>query len=129
GEILSHNIGLMSLDQTTVPVSLAYPNQRDRIPTVAAPGFNGFSSFGPYNNFSDKNEISGNMTWVMSSHTAKFGIIFSKYRKNENALAGNNEGAFSSYLNTVPGVGTQDSICAPSVQQTTGTNATQCVTS
>lgn len=125
GAILSHNIGLMSLDQTSVPVNLAYPNQRDRIPTVGGTAFNGFSSFGPYNNFSDKNEITGNMTWVLGSHTTKFGVIFSKYRKNENALAGNNEGAFSTYLNTVPGVGTQDNICAASVQLST----TACSTS
>jgi hypothetical protein len=130
GAILSHNIGLMALDRTSVPVNLAYPNQRDRIPTVAAPGFNGFSSFGPYDNFSDKHAIGGNMTYIFGSHTTKFGLIYSKYRKNENALAGNNEGAFSTYLNTVPGVGTQDSVCAPQVQVTTPpSSATTCSTS
>lgn len=119
GAILSHNVGLMSLDQTTVPASLAYPNQRDRIPTATGMGFNGFSSFGPYNNFSDKHTWTGNMTYILGSHTTKYGVIYSKYRKNENALAGNNEGAFSNFFNTVPGQGTnQESVCAPTVQVT-----------
>ena len=125
GAILSHNIGLMSLDQTTVPVSLAYPNQRDRIPTLTGTGFNGFTSFGPYNNFSDKNEWEGNVTWVHGSHTAKFGIIFSKYRKNENALAGNNEGAFSAFNNTPTNATSQGVVCTAANQTSTGT----CLTS
>jgi hypothetical protein len=117
GAILSHNVGLMALDQTTVPANLAYPNQRDRIPTATGMGFNGFSSFGPYNNFSDKHTYTGNMTYIMGSHTTKYGVIYSKYRKNENALAGNNEGAFSNFFNTVPGSGTaQESVCAPTSQ-------------
>jgi hypothetical protein len=124
GAILSHNVGLMALDQTTVPANLAYPNQRDRIPTATGMGFNGFSSFGPYDNFSDKHTWTGNMTYIMGSHTTKYGIIYSKYRKNENALAGNNEGAFSNFFNTVPGSGTaQESVCAPTVQVTDTTCA------
>ena len=59
------------------------------------------------------------MTYIMGSHTTKYGVIYSKYRKNENALAGNNEGAFSNFFNTVPGQGTnQESVCAPTVQVT-----------
>ena len=102
GAILSNNTGLLALSNTSVPVSLAYPNQRDRIPTVTGTGFSGFSGYGPYNNFSTKNDIGGNLTAIFGSHTAKFGANFSKYRKNENALAGNNEGAFSGFLNTSP---------------------------
>lgn len=120
GAILSRNVGLMSIDQTSVPVSLAYPNQRDRIPTVAAPGFNGFSSFGPYDNFSDKHDISGSVTYIFGGHTAKFGAVFSKYRKNENALSGSNEGAFSTYFNTDPAAASQGSVCAPTQQATAG---------
>jgi hypothetical protein len=125
GAILSHNIGLMSLDQTFVPVDLAYPNQRDRIPTLTGTGFNGFTSFGPYDNFSDKNEWNGNVTWIKGSHTMKYGIIFSKYRKNENALAGNNEGAFSGFNNTPTNATSQGVVCTPTNQSSTGT----CLTS
>lgn len=120
GAILSNNIGLMATSRTTVPVNLAYPNQRDRIPTLSGTGFNGFTSFGPYDNFSTKEDIGGNVTSIVGNHTMKFGGLFSKYRKHENALAGSNEGTFSAFLNTVPGPGTQGSVCAPSQQTATG---------
>ena len=117
GAILSQNIGLLALSNTTVPVTLAYPNQRDRIPTLTGTGFSGFSGYGPYNNFSTKDDIGGNVTWILGSHTTKFGGNFSKYRKNENALAGNNEGAFSGFLNTSASASSQNqgSVCAASV--------------
>lgn len=120
GAILSNNIGLMSTDVTSVPVNLAYPNQRDRIPTVGFTGFNGFSSFGPYDNFSDKHDIGGSVTYIAGGHTMKFGAFFSKYRKNENALGGPNEGSFSTYFNTNPLAPSQGSVCAPSQQATAG---------
>ncbi|MGE3466957.1 MAG: carboxypeptidase regulatory-like domain-containing protein, partial [Pyrinomonadaceae bacterium] len=109
GAILSRNVGLMSNQVTSVPVNLAYPNQRDRIPTLTGTGFNGFSSFGPYDNFSTKDDFGGNVTYIFGNHTTKFGGIYSMYRKNENALAGNNEGSFSGFLNTTPGAGSQGS--------------------
>ena len=120
GAILSNNIGLLSTSNTSVPVNLAYPNQRDRIPTLSGTGFNGFSGFGPYNNFSNKNDFSGNVTYIFGTHTTKYGGSFSKYRKNENALAGNNEGVFSGFLNTpISATATQGVVCAPSQQATT----------
>jgi hypothetical protein len=120
GAILSGNVGFMSTAVTTVPVNLAYPNERDRIPTATGMGFNGFTSFGPYNNFSDKHDWSGSLTYIFGSHTTKFGAIFSKYRKNENALAGNNEGSFSAFNNTVDASPTQGVVCAPTQQATAG---------
>lgn len=120
GAILSSNVGLLATSNTSVPVNLAYPNQRDRIPTVAGTGFNGFSGFGPYNNFSTKDDYSGNITYIFGSHTTKYGVSFSKYRKNENALAGNNEGAFSGFLNTSVTAASQGSVCAPTQQTATG---------
>jgi hypothetical protein len=122
GAILSHNVGLLATSNTSVPVNLAYPNQRDRIPTLTGTGFNGFSGFGPYDNFSTKDNFGGNATYIFGTHTTKFGGNFSKYRKNENALAGNNEGGFSGFLNTsaaAPATN-QGSVCAPSQQTTTG---------
>ena len=116
GAILSHNIGLMSKDVTNVPVNLAYPNQRDRIPTLTGTGFNGFTSFGPYNNFSTKDDIGGNITYIFGNHTTKFGASFSKYRKVENALAGNNEGFFSNFENTNAESAVQGTVCAPNAQ-------------
>jgi len=116
GAILSSNIGLLAKNNTNVPVNLAYPNQRDRIPTVTGTGFGAFTGFGPYNNFSTKDDVGGNITYILGNHTTKFGGSMSKYRKNENALAGNNEGAFTGFLNTTAASPTQGTVCAPNEQ-------------
>ena len=102
GAILSENIGLLALQNTTVPVTLPFVNTRDRIPTVTGNGFTGLTSFGPYDNFSYKHNWSASLTQVIGSHTLKYGAVYSIYRKNENALAGNNEGNFSAFSNTQP---------------------------
>ncbi len=102
GAILSENVGLLALTNTTVPITLPFANQRDRIPTITGNGFTGLTSFGPYDNFSYKHNLSGNVTWIKGSHTMKFGGVFSVYRKNENALAGNNEGIFNSFSTALP---------------------------
>lgn len=115
GAILSHNVGLLSTSNTNVPVNLAYPNQRDRIPTVTGTGFSNFSGFGPYDNFSTKDDYNASVTYIFGSHTTKFGAEFSKYRKNENALAGNNEGVFSGFLNTIAASPIQGVVCANTV--------------
>jgi hypothetical protein len=107
GAILSENIGLLALRNTQVPITLPFANQRDRVPSISGNGFTGLTSFGPYDNFSDKHNYTGTATWLLGSHTVKFGAVYSLYRKNENALAGNNEGFFSAFPNTLaPGVGT-----------------------
>ncbi len=101
GAILSENIGALALTQSQVPITLPFANQRDRIPTVTGNGFQGLTSFGPYDNFSYKRNWSGGITWVSGNHTMKYGVVFSQYRKNENALAGNNEGLFSVFSATL----------------------------
>lgn len=102
GAILSENVGLLALRNTTVPITLPFANQRDRIPSISGNGFTGLGSFGPYDNFSYKHNITGTTTWITGSHTIKFGGVYSLYRKNENALAGVNEGSFSSFPTTRP---------------------------
>lgn len=98
GAILSKNVGLLALTNSPIAPPLAYPNARDRVPTVSfASGFTSLTGFGPYNNFSWKSNASGSVTWVAGVHTIKFGATYSKYRKNENALAGFNEGQYSGF--------------------------------
>lgn len=123
GAILSKNIGLLSNTVSSTPAILAYPNQRDRIPSVTGLGFSAFTGFGPYDNFSNKNDFNGNVTYIFGSHTTKYGGGYSKYRKNENALAGNNEGLFSTFNNTPNAAlaANQGVVCAPSQQTATGT--------
>ncbi len=102
GAILSQNVGTLALSNTSVPVTLPFVNTRDRVPTITGNGFTGLTGFGPYDNFSYKHNFTGTLTGIFGNHTAKAGAIFSYYRKNENALAGNNEGVFNSFSNATP---------------------------
>ncbi len=101
GAILSNNVGLLALTNSNIPVTLPYQNQRDRVPTLTGNGFTGLTSFGPYDNFSNKSNYNASITHIFGNHTMKFGAVYSQYRKNENALAGNNEGIFNAFNNTV----------------------------
>lgn len=121
GAILSENVGLLALTNTSVPVTLPFQNQRDRVPTLTGNGFTGLTSFGPYDNFSFKRNYSGGVTWLTGAHAFKFGGTFSQYRKNENALAGVNEGSFSAFATTLPaGLTFPQNYTLPSGQVLTG---------
>ncbi len=102
GAILSSNVGLLALANTQVPITLPFANQRDRIPSLSGNGFTGLGSFGPYDNFSYKHNFTGTTTWLTGNHAFKFGGVYSIYRKNENALAGVNEGSFTAFPATRP---------------------------
>lgn len=106
GAILSKNVGLLALANSSNPVTLPFANTRDRITSVNGNGFGGLISFGPYDNFSNKNLFGTNLTLIHGSHTMKFGGSYSKYRKNENALVGDttgaNQGIFTTFGTTLP---------------------------
>ncbi len=118
GAILSTNAGLLARSNSPISIPLPYENQRDRVSTISGNGFSNLQGFGPYDNFSNKQNYSGSLTWVAGSHTMKFGAIYSLYRKNENALAGSNEGTFSAF-NTPGGTAR---INAPGVSGTINNN-------
>jgi hypothetical protein len=113
GAILSKNIGLLALSNSPITPPLAYPNTRDRVPTISGNGFSALQSFGPYDNFSYKANFAGDVAWTRGNHAFKFGGQYSFYRKNENALAGSNEGTFSGFLNTTANSAQQTSVQAP----------------
>jgi hypothetical protein len=113
GAILSHNIGTLALSRSPITPPLAYANTRDRVPTISGNGFSALQSFGPYDNFSYKANFAGDVAWTKGTHAFKFGMQYSLYRKNENALAGSNEGTFSGFLNTDPNSAQQTSVLAP----------------
>ena len=113
GAILSHNIGTLALTNSPITPPLAYANTRDRVPTVTGNGFSNLTSFGPYNNFSYKANFASDVAWTRGDHALKFGGQYSLYRKNENALAGSNEGTFSGFLNTTANSAQQTSVLAP----------------
>ncbi len=106
GAILSRNTGLLSLDRSINPVTLPFANTRDRITSVSGNGFGGLTSFGQYDNFSNKHNWGSNVTMVRGTHTLKFGGAYSKFRKNENALVsdatGANQGIFTTFGTTLP---------------------------
>jgi hypothetical protein len=97
GAILSNNVGTLALANSPITPPLPFAVQRDRVPTLTGTGFSNLQSFGPYDNFSWKQNFDGNVTWILGNHNIKFGAIASLYRKNENALAGNNEGIYSAF--------------------------------
>ena len=106
GAILSKNVGLLALTNSTNPVTLPFENTRDRITSISANGFGNLTSFGPYDNFSNKNTFGSNFTFIRGSHTMKFGGAYSRYRKNENALitdaSGANQGIFTTFSTAHP---------------------------
>jgi carboxypeptidase family protein len=124
GQIKSTDIGTIALANSPITPPLAYAKTRDFVPVVSANGFSTLTTFGDYDNFSYKHNFSGDLSWVMGRHSLKFGGTYSIYRKNENALAGNNAGAFSGFLNTTPNSGVQTSVLAPNAA-TQETNATR----
>jgi hypothetical protein len=124
GQILSEDIGTIALANSPITPALAFDKTRDFVPTVAGNGFSTLTTFGDYDNFSYKHNFSGDLSWLRGKHSMKFGGMYSYYRKNENALAGNNAGAFSGFLNTAPNSGVQTSTLAPNAA-TQETNATR----
>lgn len=106
GAIISRNVGLLALANSSNPVTLPFANTRDRITSVSGNGFGGLTSFGPYDNFSNKNLFGSNLTLIRGHHTMKFGGAYSKYRKNENALVtdatGANQGIFTTFGTALP---------------------------
>ncbi len=115
GAILSHDIGTLALANSPITPPLAWPNTQDVVPNISGNGFSTLTEFGPYNNFSWKNNFAGDVTWTRGKHVMKFGGQYSFYRKNEDELAGNNHGAFSGFLNTLPSSVVQTNVLAPTV--------------
>ncbi len=113
GAILSNNVGLLALVNSPIRPPLPFENTRDRVPTISGNGFSALQSFGPYDNFSYKQNFHGSLAWIRGSHTMKFGSTYSRYRKNENALAGSNEGIYSGFLNTLLTSAVQTTVQAP----------------
>lgn len=112
GAILSDVIGKLNRANaptinTALPTtSLPYIPASTRVPSITGGttgyGFTGLVGFGPYNNFSNNQNVNGTVTYINGNHTFKAGAAFGNYRKNENALAGNNEGIFSNFSSVLP---------------------------
>jgi hypothetical protein len=105
GAILSNTTGTLARAVSPINPPLAYESQRDLVPRISGNGFSDLTAFGNYDNFSNKHNWAGDLTWTKGSHTTKWGVQYSRYRKHENALTVNptlNQGVFSGFLNTIP---------------------------
>ena len=126
GAILTKTIGLLAKDVSTIPVQLPYANERDIVPTISyVSALSNLQGFSNYNNFSWKQNFASNLTWTFGNHQIKFGGQYSMYRKNENAIAGSNQGNFSAFNNTDLSVATAASVRAPGVANTTANSVYQ----
>jgi hypothetical protein len=113
GAILSQTIGTLALANSPIMPAMPFAVTRDLVPTISGNGFSTLTAFGNYDNFSYKHNVGGDATWTKGKHTMKFGGTYSYYRKNENALAGSNQGSFSTFLNTLLTSPVQTSVLAP----------------
>ena len=117
GAIISDTTGTLAIANSPITPPMAFPATRDMVPQIGSgANTNGFSplvTFGNYDNFSYKHNFAGDVTWTKGSHTLKFGNQFSYYRKNENALAGANQGLFTDFRNTTVDSVQQSSVLAP----------------
>lgn len=102
GAILSNTTGLFSRSNSLISTNLPFSVARDKNPTLSGNGFSALQAFGNYDNFSDKHNINSSFTWISGNHTMKYGGFFSYYRKNENAIGGSNEGAFTAFGAVLP---------------------------
>ncbi|HLL76795.1 MAG TPA: TonB-dependent receptor, partial [Pyrinomonadaceae bacterium] len=101
GAILTELVGRNRTDvASSVRVPLPFTNTRGRVPTLTGHGFTGITGFGPYDNFSNNHAAQANLSWINGAHTMKFGGLWTRYRKHENALGGFNEGQFSAFPTT-----------------------------
>ncbi|MEQ1763580.1 MAG: TonB-dependent receptor [Pyrinomonadaceae bacterium] len=125
GAIFTKSVGLLAKDVSNIPVQLPYASQRDVVPTVTILNFSNLTGFSNYDNFSWKQNFAGNVTWTLGNHQVRFGGMYSSYRKNENAIAGSNQGAFSAFNNTDLAVATAASVRATGVANTTVNNTYQ----
>ena len=124
GGIFTETTGLIAKSVSNITAPLPYISTRDVVPVLSVAGFNSLTGFSNYDNFSYKQAIGGNVTWIVGSHTTKFGANRSNYRKNENAITGTNQGQFSAFNNT-PLTGTQGSVLATGVPNDNISNAYQ----
>ena len=74
---------------------------RDVVPVLTVSGFGSLTGFSNYIDPSSKTDYSGSYTMVRESHTMKFGAMFTRTLKTENALSGTNQGSYGTFSNTV----------------------------
>jgi len=121
GSIFTHTTGLIAKSVSPINVNLPYTSVRDVVPIIALSGFGNFantsSTLTGFSNYIDpswKKDWSGSLTLIRGTHTMKYGALFTRADKFENALSGANQGSFSTFSNTVT------SVASPACVRATG---------
>jgi hypothetical protein len=115
GAIYIKTIGLLAKEVSPINVNLPYESVRDVVPALTVSGFNALTGFSNYIDPSSKANGSGSLTWIKGNHTMKYGFMYSRNTKTENALSGTNQGAFSTFSNTIASVATPACVRATGV--------------
>jgi hypothetical protein len=115
GAIYINTTGLLAKSVSPIAVNLPYASVRDTNPIVSVAGFNSLTGFSNYIDPSSKMNFAGNYTRIYGDHSMKFGVMYSRYTKMENALSGTNQGQFSAFSNTVSSVTSPACVRAPGV--------------
>ena len=118
GAIYIKTVGLLAKEVSPISVNLPYTSVRDVVPALTVSGYNALSGFSNYIDPSSRANGSGSLTWIKGSHTMKYGFMYSRNTKTENALSGTNQGAFSTFSNTI------SSVASPACVRATGVAST-----
>jgi hypothetical protein len=118
GAIYIDTVGLLAKNVSPIAANLPYTSVRDTVPIVSVTGFNSLTGFSNYIDPSSKGNIAGNFAWIRGNHSMKFGLMWSRNTKMENALSGTNQGQFSAFNNTVT------SLSSPACVRATGVAST-----
>ena len=118
GAIYTHTTGLIAKAVSPIAVPLPYVSTRDVVPVLGVSGFNSLTGFSNYIDPSSKLNFTGSIALIHGNHTMKFGGVYSRNTKTENALSGTNQGSFSTFQNTLTSAGTQACTRANTVAST-----------
>jgi hypothetical protein len=69
-----------------------FANTQGVVPTISLTGLTSIVGYGPYNERNRNWSWFDSVTWIKGRHTLKFGALFDRYNKSENAA--NQQGAF-----------------------------------
>jgi Carboxypeptidase regulatory-like domain/TonB dependent receptor len=119
GSIFTHTTGLIAKSVSPINVNLPYASTRDVVPVLSVSGFGSLTGFSNYIDPSSKSDFSGSLTLIRGDHTMKFGALYTRTLKFENALSGANQGSFSTFSNTVLSLASPACVRATGVASTT----------
>ncbi len=86
-----------------INVPLPFKNPEGVVPTVAITSGSSIVGYGPYNEYNRNFTLFDTVNWQKGRHSLRFGYIFDRYNKTENAASG--QGSFS-FSNTGAPTGT-----------------------